>query len=763
MHRLFTVILFLSLFWVYAIPGIPVGAWRDHLSYTRGTHVALSGDIVYCAAGPGLIVFRKDDSSLEKLSKANGLSDVDISSIKWSDENDLLIVGYVNGNLDLISHNKITNLPDILRSSIAGTKSINNITVVDRHAYLSCNFGVVVADLERNEIRETYYLGEGGSRLAVHDIAFDGTYLYAATSSGLFTADINAANLMDFSYWSRMDFLPEPGALFMSLAWFDGSLYAVHMTSSGSYATLVIGENSWDYFSPNSTSPVTLDVQGNFLSVIKVSELEIYTHGQQLVESIDDYGFGSVSIRGAGVDDEGKIWMADRQFGLVRRSGGVYNVLTPPGPRTNNVFSITSYPGRTYFAAGGYNLSMNNLFIHGEYSTFSDGSWRNVRNYDFRDAVYVKEHPDDPGIHLIATWGYGLVEYRNGEYFETYGEENSSLQSIIPGGNYIRIGGMAFDDNKNLWLTNYGVSNPVSVRKADGEWISFPYGGVINHDRIGDIIINRLGQKWVQLPRGGLFVFQNSPAIDNNGEDLTRKLNIVDENNDLLSNDVLSIAEDHNGYIWVGLNDGVVVYYNPSGVFSEDHFYAHRIIVPGLREDELGYLLNNETVTSIAVDGANRKWFGTEKSGAFLISPDGRRQIHNFTRENSPLLSNTINDIEIDPASGEVFFGTTEGVVSFRGDATSPNSSFRDVYVFPNPVREDYDGPVTVTGLVKDTVVKITDISGNLVYETVSLGGQAAWDGRNHRGRRVGTGIYLVFLSSPDGSETHVTKLMFIH
>lgn len=286
---------------------------------------------------------------------------------------------------------------------------------------------------------------------------------------------------------------------------------------------------------------------------------------------------------------------------------------------------------------------------------------------------------------------------------------------------------------------------------------------MINHDRIGDIIINRLGQKWVQLPRGGLFVFQNSPAIDNNGEDLTRKLNIVDENNDLLSNDVLSIAEDHNGYIWVGLNDGVVVYYNPSGVFSEDHFYAHRIIVPGLREDELGYLLNNETVTSIAVDGANRKWFGTEKSGAFLISPDGRRQIHNFTRENSPLLSNTINDIEIDPASGEVFFGTTEGVVSFRGDATSPNSSFRDVYVFPNPVREDYDGPVTVTGLVKDTVVKITDISGNLVYETVSLGGQAAWDGRNHRGRRVGTGIYLVFLSSPDGSETHVTKLMFIH
>ena len=760
MHRFFTVILLLGLFCIPAISSIPVGAWRDHLSYNRATHIAIADDVVYCAAGPGLIVFRKKDSSLEKLSKANGLSDVDISSIKWSDENKLLLIGYSNGNLDIIRENRITNLSDILRSPIPGTKSINNIMVVGKKAYLSCSFGVVVVDLERNEISETYYLGEEGVRLIVNDMAFDGTFLYAATSSGLYRADINAPNLMDFSSWTRLDQLPEPGALFISLAWFDGRLHAIQMISSGSYASLMIMGDSWDYFTAPSASPVILEAKGDYLAVIRLSEADIYTHGPLLAEKIDDYGFGSVAMMSTQFDDSGNLWVADRRFGLMRRTGGHFSTLTPPGPVSNNVFSISSYPGRTYLAAGGYNLAMVPLNIHGEYSTFRDGSWRGLRNYDIRDVVYVKEHPDDPGTHLLATWSHGLVEYQDGVLNEIYNDRNSSLQSIVPGADFIRIGGMAFDSDKNLWLTNYGVANPVSVRKANGEWMSLPYGEVIDHNRIGDLIVNRLGQKWVLLPRGGLFVFDNDGS-GNGGN--TRKLSVVDEDNSLLSNDVISIAEDHNGYIWVGLNNGVVVYYNPSRVFSDDHFYAHRIVLPGSREGELGYLLNHETVTSIAVDGANRKWFGTEKSGAFLISPDGRQQIHQFTRENSPLLSNTINDISIDPASGEVFFGTPSGVISFRGDAISPHSAFEDVYVFPNPVRENYDGPVTITGLIKDTSVKITDISGNLVFETVSLGGQAVWDGRNYRGQRVRTGIYLVFLTNPDGTQTHITKIMFIH
>ncbi len=740
--------------------GIPVGFWRDHLSFRRATHVAVSENAVYCSAGTGIIIFRKDDGSVEKLTRINGLSDIDISCIRWSEENNLLLIGYSNGNIDIIRNNKITNLSDILRGAILGTRSINNILFAGSKAYLSCSFGIVVVNLEKDEIAETYYLGEGGQRLAVNDMAFDGAYLYAATSGGLYMADINSPNLMDFSNWSHLDFLTDPGAFFLSLAWFDQKLYAVELSGSGRYSILQIEGSSFRYFGDPSDVPVTLRYRSNYLMVLKETEALIFGRDHTLIEKIDDYGLWGVAMRDLEIDNNGNIWIADRLHGLLNRTGGEYRILTPQGPFSNNVFSISAYPRRAYFAAGGYTSAYNNLWRNGEFSVLDEGTWRTRFNYDVRDVLYVKEHPDNPGIQFVSTWGYGVAKYHDGALEEIFNESNSTLRSIIPGGNYIRIGGMAFDKNGNLWITNSGVSEPVSVIKPDGQWISFPYGGIINHDHVGRLIINSLDQKWVLLPRGGgLFVFKNND-LNNHGR--TRKLRITDETNSLISNEVYSIAEDHNGFIWVGLNNGVAVYYNPSNVFREENFHAHRIVVTGSRDHEIGYLLNNETVTSIAIDGANRKWFGTERSGVFLVSADGKKQIHHFSRQNSPLLSNHITDIAIDPATGEVYFGTVSGVVSFRGDASEPHSAFDAVYVFPNPVRENYDGPVTIAGLVRDSIVKITDISGNLVYETVSLGGQAIWDGRDFRGRRVHTGIYMVFISSPDGSQSHVTKLMYI-
>ncbi len=763
MNRFLASIIFIISFCSGASGQIPVGAWRDHLSYNRATHVAVGEDKVYCATGSGMIVYNKYDNSLEKLSKVNGLSDAGISSIEWSAEGLLLIVGYDNGNLDIIRNNKITNLSDVLRSSVLGSKSINNIMVVENKAYLSCAFGIVVVNLDRDEISETIFLGEGGINLTVYDMAFDGDYLYAATSSGIYKAAIDATNLLDFSYWSQLGFLPDAGALFYSLTWFDDKLYAVQMSQTGDYVVYQIENGSWTYFTEPSKSRLGLSASEDYLAVISESESDIYGPGPSFIKKIDDYGLWDLAIRHVMVDN-GNVWIADNIHGLVRNSGNNFDILTPSGPFSNDVFSVQAYPERAYIAAGGYTLASVNLWKNGEFSAFRNGSWSSILNYDIRDVLYVEEHPQDPERQFLATWGYGIVEYRRGNLHKRFGENNSTLQSIIPGDNYTRIGGMAFDADHNLWVTNTGVPDPVSVMKANGEWLSFPYGELINHDHVGKLIITSLGHKWVLLPRGGgLFVFQNSRNPGNSSEDRTRRLSITDENKRVISNDVFSIAEDKNNYIWVGTNNGVVVYYSPSRVFSEDHFYARRIVVSGDRDEELGYLLNNETVTSIAVDGANRKWLGTEKSGVFLVSADGKQQIHNFTRQNSPLLTNNIIDIAIDPAKGEVFFGTSGGVVSFRGDATASAGRFSNVYTFPNPVRENYQGPVTITGLVKDTVVKITDISGNLVYETVSLGGQAVWDGLNSRGERARTGIYLIFLSAEDGTETHVSKLMFIH
>jgi hypothetical protein len=238
----------------------------------------------------------------------------------------------------------------------------------------------------------------------------------------------------------------------------------------------------------------------------------------------------------------------------------------------------------------------------------------------------------------------------------------------------------------------------------------------------------------------------------------------VDIDNSVISNFIYSIAQDREGNIWLGTNKGIVVYYSPSRVFSSNEFYAQTILVP--RNDNSGFgdpLLGTETVTAIKVDGANRKWLGTRNGGVFLVSDDGLKQIHAFNIDNSPLLSNSINDITINENTGEVFFATNSGIISYVSDAVGPAEEFSDVYVYPNPVRETYFGDIVITGLIENAYVKITDLNGNLVHETRSLGGNAIWNGNNLSGKRVSTGVYLVFLTNDDGSLTHVTKLLFIH
>jgi hypothetical protein len=228
---------------------------------------------------------------------------------------------------------------------------------------------------------------------------------------------------------------------------------------------------------------------------------------------------------------------------------------------------------------------------------------------------------------------------------------------------------------------------------------------------------------------------------------------------------VYSVNEDIDGNIWVGTIAGPVVYYSPYDIIDrEDDIIGTQILIP--RNDGTNLadpLLKGEKINCIVIDGANRKWLGTEKSGAFLMSEDGKQEIFKFNSENSPLFSDNVRSIAINDDNGEVFFGTDKGILSFKGQATKGGEEYQDVYVYPNPVRENYRGDITVTGLVANVNVKITDISGNLVYETQALGGQAIWDGKNFSGERVSTCVYLVFCSNEDGTKTYVTKLLFIH
>lgn len=373
----------------------------------------------------------------------------------------------------------------------------------------------------------------------------------------------------------------------------------------------------------------------------------------------------------------------------------------------------------------------------------------------------VLPDPENNNHYFVSTWGAGLLEYESQNLVYKYDDSNSPLHTIIPGRPYSRICGLAIDNSRNIWITQTGMPGSIKILNPDLKtWITVPV--TIEAPTIGDILIARNGYKWVVLPRGyGLFVLDDNNTPDVFSDDRFKTMLIKDSENKIISN-VYSIAQDLDGNIWVGTDQGPLIYYNPDQVFN-DNFTAYKIKVP--RNDGTGladYMLGAETISSIAVDGANRKWLGTNSSGAYLLSADGTQKLANYNEENSPILSNSIVSLAVDDKTGEVWFGTDKGVISFRGNATSGADRFTNVYTFPNPVRESFTGNVTITGLMRNTQIRITDISGNLVYQTVSDGGQATWDLKTFNGRRVTTGVYLVFCASEDGSDSFVTKMLVI-
>ncbi len=754
---------------------IGIGEWRTHLPYGQVIDIAISPNKIYAATPYSMFTYNLNDNRVERLDKVKGLHDVGISKIGYNTHLNMLFIAYANANIDLIDKDgNIFNITDIRDKDILGNKTINNIMFINNLAYLSCGFGIVVFDMKKQEVKDTYYIGPDGNSINVLDMTVNDTSLFAATESGIYYADKNALNLVDYNQWHKDMRLKSPSLTYNLIEAFGGKIYANYFNGGFEGDTLYVFDGqTWDYFDPNNHSRHTqMNVGDNELLLATRYKVNAYDKNGNKKYEIWNPSGNSLQPLAARADKAGNVWIGDNKKGMIKTWNNGWNgeIILPNGPGTKNVYALDAAGTNVWVAPGGRQSNWSKLYMLDGIFSFVDENWTtfNYKNTEaldtIKDFVCVKVDPANPNIAYLGSWQEGVLKFENNKLTTIYSVNNSTLRPWVAAPNQINISGLDFDSYHNLWVANTGAPDLLSMMDDKGTWHSFNLGGTYSGIDIGNMMVDKNNYKWIiKRSDGFLLVFNDNGTFDNPNDDQVKQLGSATGNGAIPGNGVYCFATDQDGEVWVGTDKGVAVFSNTADIFTPGaDFDAHQILVP--RNDGSGLadiLLVTELVTSITVDGANQKWIGTERAGVFLLSPDGLKEIHHFTTENSPLLSNDITGITIDD-NGEVFIGTTNGIISYRSTATPVKPTTDKIYAYPNPVRENYTGPIAIKNLISNGNVKITDSYGNLVYETTAEGGQAVWNGYNFDGRRAATGVYLVFVTNDDGSQTMVTKILMV-
>lgn len=749
----------------------PIDTWRSYLPYVSARFVAQSDDRIYCATADAVFYIEKGDGSISTLNKAKGLSDQGVRSLGYHNGKKTLIIAYNNSNIDLLQNGTdIYNIPDIKNTVLSSSKNINDVAIIGDYAYLATDIGISVLDLDKKEIKENYIIGKTGGSVRVNSICSDGTRIYAATAEGLKSALLSTANLQNFNNWhlyTSSEGLP---------------VGEVAMTGSiGSYVYAVVADSLFSaqngIFSKirndRPYSYQTLTKSGNYLfasmnrgSTGGAKTLKIKADG-----TIEELYLDKSNRTEQVIDDGTHLWVADYWDGLLKYDGYTYNTnIRPNGPPNSGVFRMAAADKNLYLATGG----IDDSYLYYRFDAagpviYEDGSWSSYPTYNnltpsiegCYDLVDVAVDVAHQKAYYASIQG-GLIEMDlTTKAFTKYDASNSPLTTFF---GLTKISALCLDRSGNLWMSNNGTPQTLTLKTYDGNWKKFTVQDDITTVR--QMMVDANGYIWMtgrNDPNAGnahLVVYDPGQDILDPSDDKYRSIGAGTGNGALPNTNVWCAVADKNGDVWVGTDEGIGTFYCSGSIFSNYGCDADRIKVSV--DGFIGYLFSTEIVKAIAVDGANRKWVGTTK-GIWLISDDGKTQLKKFTTDNSPLPSNTITHIAIDQHTGEVFIGTEQGLVSYQGDAILGGESKGTALVYPNPVRPNYTGPIAIKGLVDNAYVKITDAGGILVYQGRANGGQMIWDGKGYNGVRVNTGIYIVYAATDAGKEHNVGKIIFIN
>ncbi len=748
-------------------------SWEDFFSYNKVKDLMIMEERVYAITDNAAFIYDWNSKAMQKISSVHGLSGKETSSLHYSSANGRFVIGYRTGLLEIVDENgRITSANDMERLNITGEKQVSHITEHEGKLYLSTPFGIVVYDILNLEFGDTYYIDEDSRPVQVYQTAvFNGT-IYAATEKGIYMANANDPNLVDFNNWLQ----PE-GPLrgdFRSVTVFDSRVF----TSSAQNVYQLGPSGQLVSVRTYNRSVQDLKASDEYLTVSLDNLASVLNSGLQQVHEATPTGSYRFALNTALAEGE-SLFLATNSYGVLKNDlfQKGYEEIHPDGPSSNQVFSITAANNQLWVVYGGYDGAYTPLgktlgYSHYNGSALEGNSWIN-QAYDDRfpakDLVHVTLDPTMENKAYISSWNSGMLVVENDSPLVLWNESNSGLEDLYPEGSpntSIRINGSAFDNRGNLWIANAWVPERVKKLESNGSWKSFDMSSVITNPAFGlsELVIDNSGSVWMGSRRNGALVFNES------GE---RKRALITEatKGSLPDLHVRTLAVDRYNRIWIGTQKGLVIFNDPEGVFDAEIYDAEPVIV----EDDgvPKKLLGDQPISSIAIDGAENKWFGTETGGVLGTNPSGSETLYIFDKDNSPLPSNRIVKIAVDDSTGKVFFATDKGIVAFNSEVSPFGESLEEVYAYPNPARSSHE-TVTIDGrkgshLPKGTNVKILDAAGRLVYETnVDIGqeikgGKVIWDKTNLRGRRVASGVYIVLLTSPDKSETASTKIAIVN
>lgn len=748
--------------------GPAVEEWRTLLPYNQIEALDTDGEMIFCATASGFFTYERSSGVLETYSKATGMHGNGLADLAYDEQTGTVVLAYKNSDIDFFKNYRFQNLPDLKNSGISGDKTIYHIGAEKGNAYVSTGLGLVILNLEKREVKETVMFYDSALTVPVYATVSEGQQIYAATGSGIFRTDVGNPSIQNYATWEVLTSLPARAVTIS-----ENRVYA----ASGD-SLIVLDDHGGFHAIFNAGVPIDrLDPGqgGVWLSCIPRNNDPLQAGRGLLIDAAGALIDSVSTFRPSGVLQfpSGEIWYGDKSgydkpqfYGLRKKvSDTETSAIIPAGPVVPSAFDISAYNGELWIAHGGYNQVWNELSNFSNYSVFRPGKgWQHFSwvsdNWMVKDFVRILKDPITGNVYA-ASYSGGLVVDRPGGERDIYNV--GYLPEYFGNPGYCRTAGLSLDPEGNLWIANNGASSELSVMTPEGDFHTMrPVSDNTGHPphSASDVIVDDYGQKWFVTNNAGngAVVYDDRGTLANTSDDRARVFRMGEGSGNLPDNVALSIAKDRDGAIWIGTANGIGIVNCPGSAFGNDCEAELRTV----KFDEFAdYLFVNQTVNTIAVDGANRKWVGTT-NGAWLVSADAQEEIYRFTAENSPLPSNTIRRINIDPVTGDVYFSTDEGIACFRSTATKGEAAHADpLLIYPNPVPTGYEGMVAIRGVADNSDVRITDVSGQLVYRTRAAGGQAVWNGRDYTGRRVQSGVYLIFVVSRDGATKTTGKLIF--